>query len=185
MDFVFVHQVGFLHEWFIKHVYLLVQLSGGPVDGLVEALQSLGVSEGVRLLRDSQPREDKQSTGTGSHSDRETSHFWHNTKSFISRLWIKHFSFLPDSKEDSGFGSQSIEEEMGNPAVANHWLSGSILWGQLGTLFNWFFRCELVDCSSSQSGNAAQHGRNWKGSFWGQKLSLVLHNSKTTWNQLL
>uniref|UniRef100_A0A673GKY3 Nuclear factor NF-kappa-B p100 subunit-like n=1 Tax=Sinocyclocheilus rhinocerous TaxID=307959 RepID=A0A673GKY3_9TELE len=32
---------------------------GGPVDGLVEALQSLGVSEGVRLLRDSQPREDK------------------------------------------------------------------------------------------------------------------------------
>uniref|UniRef100_A0A671QYT1 Nuclear factor NF-kappa-B p100 subunit-like n=1 Tax=Sinocyclocheilus anshuiensis TaxID=1608454 RepID=A0A671QYT1_9TELE len=63
------------------------QLSGGPVDGLVEALQSLGVSEGVRLLRDSQPREDKQST---------------------------------DSKEDSGFGSQSIEEEMGNPAVANH-----------------------------------------------------------------
>ncbi len=45
------------------------------MDGLVEALQSLGVSEGVRLLRDSQPREDKQSTGTGSHSDRETSHF--------------------------------------------------------------------------------------------------------------
>ncbi|XP_052469119.1 nuclear factor NF-kappa-B p100 subunit [Carassius gibelio] len=63
------------------------QLSGGPVDGLVEALQSLGVSEGVRLLRDSQPREDKQST---------------------------------DSKADSGFGSQSIGEEMGNPAVANH-----------------------------------------------------------------
>uniref|UniRef100_A0A672SJJ7 Nuclear factor NF-kappa-B p100 subunit-like n=1 Tax=Sinocyclocheilus grahami TaxID=75366 RepID=A0A672SJJ7_SINGR len=69
----------------IALVYLLVQLSGGPVDGLVEALQSLGVSEGVRLLRDSQPREDKQ-----------------------------------NSKEDSGFGSQSIEEEMGNPAVANH-----------------------------------------------------------------
>uniref|UniRef100_A0A8C2L273 Nuclear factor of kappa light polypeptide gene enhancer in B-cells 2 (p49/p100) n=1 Tax=Cyprinus carpio TaxID=7962 RepID=A0A8C2L273_CYPCA len=63
------------------------QLSGGPVDGLVEALQSLGVSEGVRLLRDSQPKEDKQST---------------------------------DSKEDSGFGSQSIEEGMGNRAVANH-----------------------------------------------------------------
>ncbi|KAL1263066.1 hypothetical protein QQF64_005805 [Cirrhinus molitorella] len=63
------------------------QLSGGPVDGLVEALQSLGVSEGVRLLRDSQPREDKQNT---------------------------------DSKEDSGFGSQSIDEQMGNPAVANH-----------------------------------------------------------------
>ncbi len=71
MDFVFAHQVGILHdEWFINHVYLRVQLSGGPVDGLVEALQSLGVSEGVRLLRNSQPREDKQSTGTGSYSDR-------------------------------------------------------------------------------------------------------------------
>lgn len=54
-----------------KHVYLHVQLSGGPVDGLVEALQSLGVSEGVRLLRDSQPREDKQNTGTSSYSERE------------------------------------------------------------------------------------------------------------------
>ncbi|XP_052006456.1 uncharacterized protein LOC127660363 [Xyrauchen texanus] len=63
------------------------QLSGGPVDGLVEALQSLGVSEGVRLLRDRQPREDKQST---------------------------------DSTEDSGFGSQSIGEEITNPAIANH-----------------------------------------------------------------
>ncbi|KAK9964560.1 hypothetical protein ABG768_005724 [Culter alburnus] len=63
------------------------QLSGGPVDGLVEALQSLGVSEGVRLLTASQPREDKQSS---------------------------------DSKADSGFGSQSIGEEMGNPAVTNH-----------------------------------------------------------------
>ncbi|XP_067277931.1 nuclear factor NF-kappa-B p100 subunit isoform X1 [Pseudorasbora parva] len=63
------------------------QLSGGPVDGLVEALQSLGVSEGVRLLTASQPREDKQSS---------------------------------DSTEDSGFGSQSIGETMGNPAVGNH-----------------------------------------------------------------
>ncbi|XP_056113190.1 nuclear factor NF-kappa-B p100 subunit [Rhinichthys klamathensis goyatoka] len=63
------------------------QLSGGPVDGLVEALQSLGVNEGVRLLTASQPREDKQSS---------------------------------DSKEDSGFGSQSIGEQMGNPAVGNH-----------------------------------------------------------------
>ncbi|XP_065152937.1 nuclear factor NF-kappa-B p100 subunit-like isoform X2 [Paramisgurnus dabryanus] len=63
------------------------QLSGGPVDGLVEALQSLGVSDGVRLLRDSQLREDKQST---------------------------------DSKADSGFGSQSITEEIANPTVANH-----------------------------------------------------------------
>uniref|UniRef100_A0A4W4EF40 RHD domain-containing protein n=1 Tax=Electrophorus electricus TaxID=8005 RepID=A0A4W4EF40_ELEEL len=39
------------------------QLSGGPLEGLVEALQSLGLSEGVRLLRASQPSEDKQSTG--------------------------------------------------------------------------------------------------------------------------
>ncbi|XP_035387464.1 nuclear factor NF-kappa-B p100 subunit [Electrophorus electricus] len=40
------------------------QLSGGPLEGLVEALQSLGLSEGVRLLRASQPSEDKQSTDT-------------------------------------------------------------------------------------------------------------------------
>lgn len=53
---------------------LCVQLSGGPVDGLVEALQSLGVSEGVRLLTASQPREDKQSSGMDSHSGRETGH---------------------------------------------------------------------------------------------------------------
>uniref|UniRef100_A0AAY4BZ81 RHD domain-containing protein n=1 Tax=Denticeps clupeoides TaxID=299321 RepID=A0AAY4BZ81_9TELE len=39
------------------------QLSGGPMEGLVEALQSLGLNEGVRLLRETQPREDKHSTG--------------------------------------------------------------------------------------------------------------------------
>lgn len=58
----------------LLRVFMCVQLSGGPVDGLVEALQSLGVSEGVRLLTASQPREDKQSSGTDSHSDRETGH---------------------------------------------------------------------------------------------------------------
>ncbi|XP_028844167.1 nuclear factor NF-kappa-B p100 subunit isoform X2 [Denticeps clupeoides] len=40
------------------------QLSGGPMEGLVEALQSLGLNEGVRLLRETQPREDKHSTDT-------------------------------------------------------------------------------------------------------------------------
>lgn len=40
------------------------QLAGGAVEGLVEALQSLGLSEGVRLLRQTQLREDKQSTDT-------------------------------------------------------------------------------------------------------------------------
>ncbi|XP_041920832.1 nuclear factor NF-kappa-B p100 subunit isoform X1 [Alosa sapidissima] len=38
------------------------QLAGGAVEGLVEALQSLGINEGVRLLRQTQVREDKQST---------------------------------------------------------------------------------------------------------------------------
>uniref|UniRef100_A0AAY4BZ86 RHD domain-containing protein n=1 Tax=Denticeps clupeoides TaxID=299321 RepID=A0AAY4BZ86_9TELE len=37
--------------------------NGGPMEGLVEALQSLGLNEGVRLLRETQPREDKHSTG--------------------------------------------------------------------------------------------------------------------------
>ncbi|XP_031434945.1 nuclear factor NF-kappa-B p100 subunit [Clupea harengus] len=40
------------------------QLAGGPVEGLVEALQSLGLNEGVRLLRQTQLREDKQNTDT-------------------------------------------------------------------------------------------------------------------------
>lgn len=40
------------------------QLGGGPVEGLMEAFQSLGLTEGVRLLRDSQSREDKHCTDT-------------------------------------------------------------------------------------------------------------------------
>lgn len=40
------------------------QLGGGPVEGLMEAFQALGVTEGVRLLRDSQSREDKHCTDT-------------------------------------------------------------------------------------------------------------------------
>uniref|UniRef100_A0A4W5P250 Nuclear factor of kappa light polypeptide gene enhancer in B-cells 2 (p49/p100) n=1 Tax=Hucho hucho TaxID=62062 RepID=A0A4W5P250_9TELE len=42
------------------------KLGGGPVEGLVEALQSLGLTEGVRLLRRAELREDKQNTGTRS-----------------------------------------------------------------------------------------------------------------------
>lgn len=38
------------------------QLGGGPVEGLVEALQSLGLTEGVRLLRNTELRDDKHST---------------------------------------------------------------------------------------------------------------------------
>lgn len=34
------------------------------MEGLVEALQSLGLTEGVRLLRRAELREDKQNTGT-------------------------------------------------------------------------------------------------------------------------
>lgn len=40
------------------------QLGGGPVEGLMEAFQSLGITEGVRLLRDSQSREEKHCTDT-------------------------------------------------------------------------------------------------------------------------
>ncbi|XP_017319794.1 nuclear factor NF-kappa-B p100 subunit isoform X2 [Ictalurus punctatus] len=40
------------------------QLSGGPIEGLVDALQSLGLKEGVQLLRARQPSEDKQSADT-------------------------------------------------------------------------------------------------------------------------
>ncbi|XP_058241949.1 nuclear factor NF-kappa-B p100 subunit isoform X2 [Hemibagrus wyckioides] len=40
------------------------QLGGGPLEGLVDALQSLGLAEGAQLLRNKQPSEDKQSTDT-------------------------------------------------------------------------------------------------------------------------
>uniref|UniRef100_A0A671Y170 Nuclear factor of kappa light polypeptide gene enhancer in B-cells 2 (p49/p100) n=1 Tax=Sparus aurata TaxID=8175 RepID=A0A671Y170_SPAAU len=38
-------------------------LGGGPVQGLVEALQSLGLTEGVQLLRHTELQDDKHSTG--------------------------------------------------------------------------------------------------------------------------
>lgn len=70
------------------------QLSGGPVDVLVEALQSLGVREGVRLLKNSQPSEDKPSTDSTADSG------------FGSQ---------------SGFTiPSSIGEGIVNPAVVNH-----------------------------------------------------------------
>ncbi|XP_060728842.1 nuclear factor NF-kappa-B p100 subunit isoform X1 [Tachysurus vachellii] len=40
------------------------QLSGGPLEGLVDALQSLGLTDGAQFLRNRQPSEDKQSTDT-------------------------------------------------------------------------------------------------------------------------
>ncbi|KAM9476774.1 nuclear factor NF-kappa-B p100 subunit isoform 1-T1 [Clarias gariepinus] len=40
------------------------QLSGGPLEGLVDALQTLGLKEGVQLLKARQPSEDKQRTDT-------------------------------------------------------------------------------------------------------------------------
>ncbi|XP_039996104.1 LOW QUALITY PROTEIN: nuclear factor NF-kappa-B p100 subunit [Xiphias gladius] len=44
------------------HLLQHYKLGGGPVEGLVEALQSLGLSEGVRLLRNTELRDDKHST---------------------------------------------------------------------------------------------------------------------------
>ncbi|KAM3862712.1 nuclear factor NF-kappa-B p100 subunit [Diretmus argenteus] len=47
-----------------QHLLHNYQLSGGPVEGLVEALQSLGLTEGVRLLRNTELRDDKNTTDT-------------------------------------------------------------------------------------------------------------------------
>uniref|UniRef100_A0A8C4EAB2 Nuclear factor of kappa light polypeptide gene enhancer in B-cells 2 (p49/p100) n=1 Tax=Dicentrarchus labrax TaxID=13489 RepID=A0A8C4EAB2_DICLA len=44
------------------HLLQHYKLGGGPVEGLVEALQSLGLTEGVRLLRNTELRDDKHST---------------------------------------------------------------------------------------------------------------------------
>lgn len=91
------------------------------MDVLVEALQSLGVSEGVRLLTDSKPKEDEHSSGMqGCHLTESESVYMHS-------LNIVFYSLFSDSTADSGFGSQSGftipssgEEGIANPAVANH-----------------------------------------------------------------
>ncbi|XP_049927233.1 nuclear factor NF-kappa-B p100 subunit isoform X1 [Epinephelus moara] len=44
------------------HLLQHYQLGGGAVEGLVDALQSLGLTEGVRLLRHAELRDDKHST---------------------------------------------------------------------------------------------------------------------------
>ncbi|XP_062319587.1 nuclear factor NF-kappa-B p100 subunit isoform X2 [Osmerus eperlanus] len=62
------------------------KLGGGPVEGLVDALQSMGLTDGVRLLRQAELRVDKQSR---------------------------------DSTVDSGFGSQPMNQEMEEPAMAS------------------------------------------------------------------
>lgn len=41
------------------HLLQHYQLGGGPVDGLIDALQSLGLTEGVRLLRNTERHDDK------------------------------------------------------------------------------------------------------------------------------
>lgn len=45
-----------------QHLLQHYQLGGGPVQGLVEALQSLGLTEGVRLLRSAELQDDKHQT---------------------------------------------------------------------------------------------------------------------------
>ncbi|KAM7386006.1 hypothetical protein PAMP_002032 [Pampus punctatissimus] len=44
------------------HLLQHYKLGGGPVEGLVEALQALGLKEGVRLLRNNELQDDKHST---------------------------------------------------------------------------------------------------------------------------
>ncbi|XP_035982084.1 nuclear factor NF-kappa-B p100 subunit isoform X4 [Fundulus heteroclitus] len=45
-----------------QHLLQHYKLGGGPVEGLVEALQALGLTEGVRLLRNSELQDDKHSS---------------------------------------------------------------------------------------------------------------------------
>ncbi|XP_007577052.1 nuclear factor NF-kappa-B p100 subunit isoform X1 [Poecilia formosa] len=45
-----------------QHLLQHYKLGGGPVEGLVEALQALGLTEGVRLLRNTELRDDKHSS---------------------------------------------------------------------------------------------------------------------------
>ncbi|XP_056147683.1 nuclear factor NF-kappa-B p100 subunit isoform X2 [Lampris incognitus] len=47
-----------------QHLLHNYQLGGGPVQGLVEALQSLGLMEGVRLLKNTKVQQEKHTTET-------------------------------------------------------------------------------------------------------------------------
>lgn len=58
----FLYNINTARVW-ISFCLLSLQLGGGPVEGLVEAFQSLGLTEGVMLLRDTERKEDKHSTG--------------------------------------------------------------------------------------------------------------------------
>ncbi|KAF6731995.1 Nuclear factor NF-kappa-B p100 subunit [Oryzias melastigma] len=51
------------------HLLQHYKLGGGAVEVLVEALRSLGLTEGIRLLRNTELQEDKHSTGELLHSD--------------------------------------------------------------------------------------------------------------------
>uniref|UniRef100_A0A3P9PAP4 Nuclear factor of kappa light polypeptide gene enhancer in B-cells 2 (p49/p100) n=1 Tax=Poecilia reticulata TaxID=8081 RepID=A0A3P9PAP4_POERE len=52
-----------------QHLLQHYKLGGGPVEGLVEALQALGLTEGVRLLRNTELRDDKHSSGRSDGSE--------------------------------------------------------------------------------------------------------------------
>lgn len=56
------------------------------MEGLVEALQSLGLTEGVRLLRQAELREDKQNTGTELILHCRTNKYSH--KHYLSTIYI-------------------------------------------------------------------------------------------------
>lgn len=88
-----------------------VQLGGGQVDGLVEALQCLGLTEGVRILRDAELRDDKLNAGNERQRQR------HLNESECNKLTSLLLSVQSEATVDSGFGSQPMEEE--EPASAN------------------------------------------------------------------
>ncbi|CAG05087.1 unnamed protein product, partial [Tetraodon nigroviridis] len=89
---------------------LRVQLAGGPVQVLIEALQDLGLSEGVRLLRTTERQQEKHNTGnTHTHTRaRPSTHSGTQTS-------MCGFSVQSEATVDSGFSSQPMEEEEQEP----------------------------------------------------------------------
>lgn len=85
-----------------------VQLAGGPVQVLIEALQDLGLSEGVRLLRNTERQHEKHNIGN-THTRARALMSTHMPT--CRRTSTCRFSFQSEATVDSGFSSQPMEEE--------------------------------------------------------------------------
>lgn len=70
------------HDVHQSDLSLCVQLAGGPVQVLIEALQDLGLSEGVRLLKNTERHQEKHNTGNTHAATHTPPHSHGRTRQF-------------------------------------------------------------------------------------------------------